>query len=69
MLIELDLNHKDAEALLRHCAQYQQDSGDFREDAKLRDGLEALADAIHESMRAGKAQRVKNLCYEGDRAR
>lgn len=69
MLIELDLSHNDAEALLRHCAEYQPDSGDFRENARLRDGLEALADAIHEAMGAGKAPRVENRDNESDRAR
>lgn len=50
MLIELDLNHNDAEALLRHCAQHQPSQGDFRENARLGEALEALAAAIEDAM-------------------
>jgi hypothetical protein len=52
MLIELELNINDAEALLRHCDAYQPDSGDFREDSRLRDALETLASAVKEGMSA-----------------
>lgn len=52
MLIELDLNTNDSEALLRHCTEYQPSSGDFREDARLADALEVLSVAIKTSMRA-----------------
>lgn len=68
MLVELDLNHNDAEALLRHCAEYQPDSGDFREDARLRDALEAVAGAIYVAMRAEKALMAGNPGDQGDRA-
>ncbi|WP_415761607.1 hypothetical protein [Pseudomonas sp. CP4] len=50
MLIELELNRNDAEALLRHCDAYEPNSGDYREDSRLADALETLASAIRESM-------------------
>lgn len=50
MLIELELNTNDAEALLRHCDAHQPDSGDVREDSRLRDALETLACAVRERM-------------------
>jgi hypothetical protein len=46
MHIELDLNHNDAEALFRHCLEHKLGSGDPREDARLRDALRALQEAI-----------------------
>lgn len=52
MLIELDLNTNDIDALLHHCADHQPSSGDHREDARLTDALEALAFAIKDSMNA-----------------
>lgn len=50
MLIEIDLNTKDAQALLRHCTEHQPNSGDFRENARLREALETLAAAINDAM-------------------
>lgn len=50
MLIELDMNTNDAQALLRHCTEHQPNSGDFREDARLREALETLAAAINDAM-------------------
>ena len=50
MLIELELNTNDAEALLRHCHAYHPNSGDYREDSRLADTLETLASAIKEGM-------------------
>jgi hypothetical protein len=50
MLIELELNINDAEALLRHCDAYKPSSGECREDSRLRDALETLASAIREGM-------------------
>ncbi|MGE8462362.1 MAG: antitoxin Xre/MbcA/ParS toxin-binding domain-containing protein [Pseudomonas capeferrum] len=50
MLIELDLNNNDAEALLRHCKQHQPSQGDFRENARLGEALEAVAAAIEDAM-------------------
>lgn len=46
MLIELDLNTNDAQALLRHYTEHQPNCGDFRENARLRAALETLAAAI-----------------------
>lgn len=50
MLIELDLNNNDAEALLRHCKEHQPSQGDFRENARLREALETLATAIEDAL-------------------
>lgn len=50
MLIELELNANDAEALLRHCDAFQPNSGDYREDARLADALETLASAVKQGM-------------------
>lgn len=50
MLIELDLNHNDAQALLHHCKEHQPSSDDFRENARLREALETLAEAINDAM-------------------
>jgi hypothetical protein len=50
MLIELELNTNDAEALLRHCDAYEPCSGDYRDDSRLAGALETLASAIKEGM-------------------
>lgn len=50
MLIQLDLNMNDAQALLRHCTDYQPDSGDFRENVRLREALETLTAALGDAM-------------------
>ncbi|MQT92591.1 MbcA/ParS/Xre antitoxin family protein [Pseudomonas helleri] len=50
MLIELDLNHNDAQALLHHCTEHQPSSDDFRENTRLREALETLAEAINDAM-------------------
>ncbi len=44
--VTLELNNNDAEALLRHALQHQPDTGDYRENAHLREALAALADAL-----------------------
>lgn len=49
MHINLDLNRNDADALFRHCKEHKPASGDAREDARLRDALEALCEAIAEA--------------------
>lgn len=49
MLIELDLNHNDSDALLRHCLTFHPKTDDPREDQRLRDALETLADALREA--------------------
>lgn len=46
MPVEFDMNLNDREALLRHCRTFSPDSGDAREDARLSDALEALAQAL-----------------------
>lgn len=46
MMIELDLNTNDLEALLRHCQNFVPASGDSREDRRLTDALEALREAL-----------------------
>ncbi|WP_010212549.1 antitoxin Xre/MbcA/ParS toxin-binding domain-containing protein [Pseudomonas sp. R81] len=51
MLIEFDLNMNDAETLLRHCTEHQPDSEDFRENARLKETLQTLAEALHDAMR------------------
>ncbi len=40
MLIDLDLNYNDLEALLRHCHDHEPRSGDAREDRRLMSALE-----------------------------
>ncbi|WP_178091348.1 hypothetical protein [Halopseudomonas laoshanensis] len=49
-MIEFDLNTNDAEALLRHARSYIPKTGDIREDARLADALEDLAEAIERSL-------------------
>lgn len=46
MLIQLDLNQNDLEALLRHCQTHKPGTGDAREDQRLADALEALEEAL-----------------------
>ncbi|HAL69153.1 MAG TPA: hypothetical protein DCP84_15970 [Pseudomonas sp.] len=50
MLIEFELGINDAEALMHHCADHQPDTGDFRENARLAEALQALASAINDAM-------------------
>lgn len=49
MLIEIDLNQNDSDALLRHCLTFNPKTDDPREDQRLRDALETLADALREA--------------------
>jgi len=49
MYIQLDLNHNDRDALLRHCREFTPSSGDAREDSRLADALEVLAAALEEA--------------------
>lgn len=46
MLIQLDLNQNDLEALLRDCQTHKPGTGDAREDQRLADALEALEEAL-----------------------
>lgn len=48
MLIEFDLNHNDLDALLRHCETFRPCTDDPREDRRLMDALEALAEAMRD---------------------
>ncbi|MBI6768640.1 MULTISPECIES: antitoxin Xre/MbcA/ParS toxin-binding domain-containing protein [Pseudomonas syringae group] len=50
MLIEFDLNLNDAQALLHHCTEHLPSSNDFRENARLKEALETLAEAINDAM-------------------
>ena len=58
MNISFDLSHNDREALLRHCKEFVPASGDAREDARLADALEALAEALMADDEAATAQGV-----------
>ncbi|WP_182774224.1 hypothetical protein [Pseudomonas monteilii] len=46
MLIDLELNINDCEALLRHAREFQPNSDDMREDRRLRDALDELVNAL-----------------------
>ncbi|MFT2159837.1 hypothetical protein [Pseudomonas putida] len=50
MLVELDLNFNDLEALLRHAKAFQPATGDAREDRRLRDALDAVVEALEVGM-------------------
>jgi hypothetical protein len=45
-MITFDLNTNDAEALLRHAQAFAPDTGDAREDRRLREALLGLEDAL-----------------------
>lgn len=45
-MIVFDLNRNDAEALLRHVEAFNPNSGDTREDARLREALLELKEAL-----------------------
>lgn len=53
--VELELGTNDAEALLRHAQTYQPNTGDPWEDARLRDALEALGEALVKQVPWAKA--------------
>ncbi|MGV6393670.1 hypothetical protein ACTUVN_002368 [Pseudomonas caspiana] len=50
-MVEFDLNYNDAEALFRHVLSFIPNSGDAREDARLKDALVELADALQTHLR------------------
>ncbi|SDO41676.1 hypothetical protein SAMN04490202_0822 [Pseudomonas reinekei] len=56
-MIIFDLNTNDTEALLRHVEAFKPNSGDAREDSRLREALFELKEAL--------AQHLKN---SGDKA-
>ncbi|WP_247841574.1 hypothetical protein [Pseudomonas sp. MWU12-3103b] len=45
-MITFDLNTNDAEALLRHAQTFDPDTGDAREDQRLREALLELRDTL-----------------------
>jgi hypothetical protein len=45
-MIVFDLNRNDSDALLRHIDAFRPESGDIREDARLRDALLELRIAL-----------------------
>jgi hypothetical protein len=45
-MIVFDLNTNDAETLLRHVEEFKPNSGDVREDARLREALLELKEAL-----------------------
>ncbi|GFZ69073.1 hypothetical protein PSE10B_55950 [Pseudomonas amygdali pv. eriobotryae] len=50
MLIQFDLNSNDAEALLRHTLSFKPSTDDPREDARLKEALEALSEPLAEQL-------------------
>lgn len=46
VVVELELGGNEADALRRHAATYQPATGDPWEDARLREALRTLADAL-----------------------
>lgn len=56
-MIVFDLNTNDTEALLRHVETFNPNSGDAREDSRLREALLELKEAL--------AQHLKNSWDKG----
>lgn len=54
MLIDLELNYNDLEALLRHCRDHKPRTGDPWEDRRLMAALETLAEAIELAQQPSK---------------
>lgn len=52
-MITFDLNINYAEALLRHCESYQAQTEDVREDRRLDNALEELAEALRAHLATG----------------
>lgn len=50
-MIVFDLNTNDTEALLRHVEAFNPNSGDAREDARLREALLELKEALVSHLR------------------
>ena len=53
MLIHLELNINDCEALLRHAREFQPNSDDARENRRLRDALDELVNALERASGEG----------------
>ena len=52
MLVELDLNMNDFEALLRHARDFKPALEDVRENRRLRDALDELVTALEKAVRS-----------------
>lgn len=52
MRLEVDLSNSDAEALLRHLESFQPASGDYRDDARLREAMQVIQEALREALEA-----------------
>lgn len=63
-MILLDLNHNDAEALLRHCQQFKPASDDSREDRRLESALEELAAAIQMHLSASPLDEIVSPTHD-----
>ncbi|MET0848486.1 MAG: hypothetical protein ABWY46_20060 [Pseudomonas sp.] len=50
-MITFDLNTNDGEALLRHVEAFKPNSGDSREDARLREALQELKEALESHLK------------------
>jgi len=50
-MIVLDLTTNCAESLLHHARTYQPDSGDCRDDSRLRDALDDLVEALEKHLK------------------
>ncbi|MNJ30664.1 hypothetical protein D3C77_252710 [compost metagenome] len=53
MHLDFDLPRSEAEALLRHAIEHVPRSGDAREDARLREALAALQEALRAALGQG----------------
>lgn len=58
-MITLDLNTNDSEALLHHCRTFTPASDDVRENSRLADALEELANAISRHLETYSKGEVK----------
>lgn len=56
-MITFDLNINDSEALLHHCKTFKPESSDVREDSRLENALQELAQALEVHLRNYHAQR------------
>jgi len=50
-MIVFDLNTNDAESLLRHAEEFRPESGDAREDSRLREALLELKEALAQHLK------------------
>ncbi|MGY2095701.1 hypothetical protein [Pseudomonas simiae] len=64
-MITLDLSTNDAEALLRHCEAYEAQTGDAREDRRLDNALEELAQALKSHLATGNVHIADQQLADG----